>query len=82
MCGEKGLILPVWQLKLGQALDMFWGRTDAQLLPQGCQGLLPTLLIVDVEDTWGPAPVLNRPRDQLREQHLEAPGGQQREEKP
>lgn len=78
---RERFVLPVRQLRLGRALD-FGGRANAQLLPQGCQGLLPTPLIVDVEDTWGPAPVLNCPRDQLREQHLEAPGGQRREEKP
>lgn len=81
VCGEEGSVLPVQQLRLGWTLEMFWRRTDAQFLPQGCQGLLPTLLIVDVEGTRGPAPVLNRPRDQLREQYSEAPGGGSREKK-
>lgn len=75
VCGEAGLALPVQQCRLGLALDMFRGRTDAQFFPKGCQGLLPPPLVVEVEDTWGPAPVLDCPRDQLREQHLQVPVG-------
>lgn len=66
---------------LGQALDVQGGLRDAQLLPQSRQGLLPAPLIVQVEDTRGPAPILNCPRDQLRDQHLQVPVGQQREKK-
>lgn len=60
------------QLTLGQALDSQGRCCDAQFLSQGPQGLFPALLVVQVEDTWGPAPILNCPGDQLRDQHLQA----------
>lgn len=71
--GEAGDTVLAQQLQLGQALDVQGRRRDAQLLPQGPQGLLPAPLVVQVEDTRGPAPILNGPWDQLRDQHLQAP---------
>lgn len=63
----------------GLGLDVHGGVRDAQLLPQSPQGLLPAPLVVQIEDTRGPAPVLNCPWDQLRDQHLQLPVGRQRE---
>lgn len=54
-----------------------WGVCDAQLLPQRLQGLRPALLVVYVEDAGGPAPILNCPWDQLRDQDLQVSVGQQ-----
>lgn len=51
-CREAGSTLPVQRLR---SWICFPGRTDAQLLLQGCSGLPPTLP-VDIEDSQGPAP--------------------------
>lgn len=56
---------------------MYGGVCDAQLLPQRLQGLRPALLVVYVEDAGGPAPILNCPWDQLRDQDLQVSVGQQ-----